>query len=51
MESITDAAALAERTARTARIRLRRLYLAQDAGSYSAVLPLGIGLPRLRSTW
>ena len=50
-DAVEDVAALAESAARANRLRLRRLWLAQDAAFFATVLPLGIGLKRLRSAW
>jgi hypothetical protein len=48
--SISDAGRRLESSIRSAGFHPQRLDLAQDAGLVAAAIPLGIGLPRRRST-
>ena len=45
---VEDACAALEADAAAARIEIRRMWFAQDAGFAAAALPLGLGLPRKR---
>jgi hypothetical protein len=47
-DTIEDACAALEADAATARIEVRRLWFAQDAGFALGALPLGMGLPKRR---
>jgi hypothetical protein len=47
-DTIEDACAALEADAAAARIEVRRLWFAQDAGFALGALPLGMGLPKRR---
>jgi hypothetical protein len=47
-ETIEDACAALEADAAAARIEMRRMWFAQDAGFALGALPLGMGLPKRR---